>query len=150
VSTPTTRPHFGTIPNVQQLQLGLHPPVDPPSTLTTWRVLRNRQSINRGGLVQVFRAFEFELVFRNLQPGEQHDVICYSSRFNPFDDDAVAESVPNSWRDTGQQHIDYLNNTITFTIRGSDLWTVRLTNSINSGAGRTVSAYATKYDRSDA
>lgn len=147
---PTTRPHLGTINNVQALQLGLHPLNNPPSSASNAGVLYNRQRIDRGGLIEMWRATEIEAVFDGLGETEEHDVVFASSSLNPASDDPVAETTPDTWRMTGAQHITQEANTIRFTAAAADLFTVRLLNPINSGAGLRVKFYITKYGRSDA
>ena len=148
---PTTRPHLGTIHNVEALQLGLHPLNNPPSTATNAGVLYNRHQINRAGTIEIYRAFEIEAVFAGLVAGEQHDVMFASSRQNPQTqtDDPVAESAADTWRTTGIATISLGGNTLRFTVAGADLFTVRLLNPVNGGVARSISFYATKYRRSD-
>lgn len=144
-----TRPHIGTINNVELLQRGTHPLVDPPSTASAAGVLYNRHRVDRARTIEMYRGFEIEAVFDGLADGETHDVIPATSSNNPGADDPVAEVAPDSWRTTGAQSIDRDGNTIRFTAAGADLFTVRLTNSVNTSAGLRVKFYITKYMRSD-
>jgi hypothetical protein len=127
----------------------LHPLINPPSPLTNAGVLFNRHRINRAGTIEMYRAFEIEAVFEGLGDAETHDVIIASSSANPGADDPVVQAAPDSWRTTGAIGITRDDNSFKFQIDGADMFTVRLTNSVNTSLGLRVKFYVSKYFRSD-